>query len=87
VFQNPLLEWDESTDQCVHWYCSQHVAENLFKHVERNRDVSDMFKIGVNKCKPRRLEEMFEDFEVGCPEAIEYLNKVGKRDPNDEDEL
>jgi hypothetical protein len=84
VFQDPYLGWDESTDQCVHRYCAQHVAENLFKHVGRKRAVSDRFKIGVNKCKPRRLQEMFEDFEDGCPEALVYLNKVGKRDPNDE---
>ena len=30
---------------------------------------------------------MLQDFEIGCPEAIDYLNKVGKRNPNDEDEL
>lgn len=87
VFQDPLLGWDESTDQCVHRYCSQHVAENLFKHVGRKREVSDRFIAGVNKCKPRRMQEMLQDFEIGCPEAIDYLNKVGKRNPNDEDEL
>ena len=87
VFQDPNLGWDESTDQCVHRYCSQHVAENLYKHVGRKREVSDRFIAGVNKCKPRRLQEMLQDFEIGCPKAIDYLNKVGKRNPNDEDEL
>ena len=30
---------------------------------------------------------MLQDFEISCPKAIDYLNKVGKRNPNDEDEL
>ncbi|XP_078158183.1 uncharacterized protein LOC144553863 [Carex rostrata] len=87
VFQDPHLGWDESTNQCVHRYCSQHIAENLFKHVGHKREVCDRFIDGVNKCKARRLREMLQDFEIGCPEAIDYLNKVGKRNPNDEDEL
>ncbi|XP_078153598.1 uncharacterized protein LOC144548756 [Carex rostrata] len=87
VFQDPHLGWDESTNICVHRLCSQHVVDNLFKHVGRRKEVSDKFKIGVNKKKPRRLQEMIQDFEISCPEALDYLNKVGKRNSNDEDEL
>ena len=86
VFQDPYLRWYEDTDLCVHRYCAHHVAENLYKYVGRKREVSDRFKIGVNKRKPRRLQEMFEDFQIRCPEAIQYLNKVCRRDPDDEDE-
>ena len=86
VFQDPHLRWYEDSDLCVHRYCAHHVAENLYKYVGRKREVSDRFKIGVNKKKPRRLQEMYEDFQISCPDAITYINKVGKRDPDDEDE-
>ena len=30
---------------------------------------------------------MIQDFEISCPETLNYLNKVGKRNSNDKDEL
>ena len=30
---------------------------------------------------------MFKDFEKYCPKAVKYLNKVGKKNPSDEEEM
>ena len=87
VFRQTHLGWNESAGECAHRYCIQHVAENLYKHVGCDKTVANRFKLGARRCKPRRLTEMWEDLEATCPKAVIYLNKVGKRNPNDENEI
>ena len=46
----------------VHRFCMQHVAENLVKNCGNDKWLGWRFKLGARKKKPRRLEEMFQEF-------------------------
>jgi hypothetical protein len=87
VFEQSHLGWNVENGECMHRLCMQHVTENLYNHCGRDEEISNRFKAGCRKNKPRRLIEMFKDFEKYCPKAVAYLNKVGKKNPSDEEEM
>uniref|UniRef100_A0A0E0FDH7 MULE transposase domain-containing protein n=1 Tax=Oryza meridionalis TaxID=40149 RepID=A0A0E0FDH7_9ORYZ len=83
--EQPHIGWYEGAGECVHRLCSQHVAENLWKAC-RNDMVLKTFKWVVKKKKPRKFEEGMLSIANICPEAITYLEKVGKYLEEDKDE-
>jgi hypothetical protein len=87
VFEQSHMGWCADVGECVHRLCMQHVAENLYNNCGKDSIISDRFKQGCRKKKPRRLAEMWKDFEKICPKAITYLNKVGKKKPSDPEEI
>jgi len=60
----PEYGWD--SDNFVHRYCIQHVADNLVQACGKDPWYGTRFKQGAKKKKPRRLKEMFEDFAMVC---------------------
>jgi hypothetical protein len=86
VFTDRYGGWYEDGGECVHRLCSQHVAENLMRKVH-NRKICDIFKILVNKKKPRRFEEYFEFLRRKSPVAVEYLENVGKYQDSNHNEI
>ena len=46
----------------VHRFCMQHVAKNLVQNCGKDKWLGWRFKLGARKKKPRRLEEMFQEF-------------------------
>ena len=50
----------------VHRYCMQHVADNLFKNCGGDRWYGWRFREGAKRKKPRRLQEMFQEFAHVC---------------------
>jgi hypothetical protein len=85
VFKQPHIGWNESAGECVHRFCSQHIAENLYKQC-KDDDVVKTFKWVVKKKKPRRFNEGMEAISKTCPDAIAYLGKVGKYRQEDKNE-
>jgi len=86
VFTDRYGGWYEDGGECVHRLCSQHIAENLMKKVH-NRKLCDLFKILCNKKKPRRFEEFFEILRKKNPDAVAYLNNVGKYQDTNHNEI
>ena len=85
VFTDRDGGWWEDGGECVHRLCTQHVAENLMRKVH-DKEVCNVFKILVKKKKPRVYEEYMRILQKKCPEAIPYLDKVGKYNDNDDTE-
>ncbi|XP_078151905.1 uncharacterized protein LOC144547193 [Carex rostrata] len=77
----PEYGWD--SDNFVHRYCIQHVADNLVQACGKDAWYGTRFKLGARKKKPRRLKEMFEDFAMQNPRCNVFLRRVGKVRPND----
>jgi hypothetical protein len=40
VLGRPDFRWQESADEIVHHYCTQHIAQNMYKdcHIKKNKD-------------------------------------------------
>ena len=85
VFRQNDLGWSEDDMECVHRLCSQHVAENMKKNT-KDKVACKFFKIMVKKKKPRRYQEGLEAIRRTNPDALEYLNTVGKYNETDESE-
>ncbi|XP_040377304.1 uncharacterized protein LOC107303549 [Oryza brachyantha] len=85
VFKQPHIGWNESGGECVHRFCSQHIAENLYKQC-KNDEVIKTFKWVVKKKKPRRFAEGMDAITQSCPDATDYLKNVGKYRQEDKDE-
>jgi hypothetical protein len=37
VSERPNFRWQESTDEIVHRYCTQYIAQNMYKHCHMKR--------------------------------------------------
>ncbi|TVU18456.1 hypothetical protein EJB05_34558, partial [Eragrostis curvula] len=85
VFKQPHIGWNETSRECVHRFCSQHVAKNLYKQC-KDDDVIKTFKWVVKKKKPRRFAEGMESIAHISPNAITYLKKSGKYLQEDKNE-
>jgi hypothetical protein len=62
VFERSHLGWYVQCGEVVHWYCMQHVTENLYKEAGKSRKKEDNLrddfrKRRANKKKPRRFVE------------------------------
>jgi hypothetical protein len=62
VFERPYLGWSVQHGETVHWYCMQHVVENLYKEAgksgKKEDNLRDDFRRRLaNKKKPHRLVE------------------------------
>jgi hypothetical protein len=56
VFERPDFGWQESAGEIVHRYCTQHIAQNVYKscHIKR---IKALFKQAARHKKPWRCEE------------------------------
>jgi hypothetical protein len=56
VFERPDFGWQESTSETVHRYCTQHIAQNVYKdsHIKK---VKTFFKQAARHKKPWRCEK------------------------------
>jgi hypothetical protein len=62
VFERSHLGWSVQRGGVVHWYCMQHVVENLYKEAEKSGKKEDNLRDDfrkrlANKKKPRRFIE------------------------------
>jgi hypothetical protein len=55
VFEIPYFGWYESAGEVVHQFCTQCIAQNMYKHCHIKR-VKTIFKQAVRHKKPWRRE-------------------------------
>jgi MULE transposase domain len=56
IFERPDFGWQESAGEDVHRYCTQHIAENVYKNCHIKR-IKVLFKQTAKHKKPWRCEE------------------------------
>jgi MULE transposase domain len=56
VFERPNFGWQESTDETVHRYCTQHIAQNIYKNCHIKR-IKALFKQAIRHKKSWRCEK------------------------------
>ena len=76
VFAQQNLGWCEAEGEAVHRYCTQHVAENLYR-AHPTRRLKNVFKQAVRHKKVWRFEEMMQRLKGMKKEAYEYVTRVG----------
>jgi hypothetical protein len=60
VFERPYFGWQESTGKVVHRYCTQHIAQNVYKDCHMKR-VKTLFKQAARHKKSWRCEEYLKN--------------------------
>jgi hypothetical protein len=56
VFERPDFGWQELAGEAVHRYCTQHIAQNVYKNCHIKR-IKTLFKQAARHKKPWRCEE------------------------------
>jgi hypothetical protein len=51
VFERPDFGWQESADEVVHRYCTQHIAQNVYKNCHI-KIIKALFKQAARHNKP-----------------------------------
>jgi hypothetical protein len=51
TFERPDFGWQESADEVVHHYCTQHIAQNIYKDYHMKR-IKTLFKQAARHKKP-----------------------------------
>ncbi|KAJ1697831.1 hypothetical protein LUZ63_006343 [Rhynchospora breviuscula] len=89
AFKQPQYGWQEDANPSyvVHWYCMQHVCENVFKASRKDAALPDKFRNKLaNKKKRRPFYKMWNELKKTNPKAIDYLEKCGKENETDGNE-
>jgi hypothetical protein len=76
VFERLDFEWQESTDEIVHCYCTQHIAQNVYKDCHMKR-VKTFFKQTARHKKPWRCEEYLKKINNIRPASHKFIRKAG----------
>jgi hypothetical protein len=80
VFERPHLGWSVQHGEVVHWYCMQHVTENLYKEAgksgKKEDNLRDDFRKRLaNKKKPRCFVERWRILRKSNKKAYDFLKK------------
>jgi hypothetical protein len=75
VFERPGFEWQESVDEIVHRYCTQHIAQNMYNdyHIKR---VKTLFKQAARHKKLWRCEEYMKKIKNIRPTSYKFIRKT-----------
>jgi hypothetical protein len=76
VFERPNFGWQESADEAVHHYCTQHIAENMYKDCHMKR-VKTLFKQAARHKKSWRCEEYMKKINNIRPTSYKFVRKAG----------
>jgi hypothetical protein len=76
VFERPDFGWQESADEVVHCYCTQHIAQNVYKkfHIKR---IKALFKQAARHKKSWRCEEYIKKINIIRPTSYKFVRKAG----------
>jgi hypothetical protein len=76
VFERPDFGWQKSTDEVVHRYCTQHIAQNMYKdcHIKR---IKYLFKQTTRHKKPWRCEKYMKKNNNIRPASYKFVRKSG----------
>jgi MULE transposase domain len=75
VFKRPYFGWQESTGDVVHCYCTQHIAQNVYKDCHMKR-VKTLFKQAARHKKPWRCEEYLKKINNIRPASHKFIRKA-----------
>jgi hypothetical protein len=80
VFERPHLGWSVQHGEVVHWYCMQHVTENLYKEAgksgKKEDNLRDDFRKRLaNKKKLRCFVERWRILRKSNKKAYDFLKK------------
>jgi hypothetical protein len=63
VFERPNFGWQESVGEVVHRYCTQHIAQNVYKNCHIKK-IKAIFKQAARHKKPWRCEEYIKKLTI-----------------------
>jgi hypothetical protein len=75
VFERPDFGWQESAGDVVHRYCTQHIAQNVYKNCHIKR-IKALFKQSVRYKKPWRYEEYIKKINSIRPASYKFVRKA-----------
>ena len=79
----PNLGWCEERGEAVHRYCSQHIAENLYRRC-KNKRVVGMYRWTVRQTKKEKFEEGMEAIKNLSDAGYKKLLSVGSTNVEEE---
>jgi hypothetical protein len=76
VFERPYFGWQESAGETVHRYCTQHIAQNVYKngHIKR---IKTFFKQTARHKKSWRCEKYMKKINKIRPASYKFVRKAG----------
>jgi hypothetical protein len=69
VFERPIFLWQESAGEVVHRYCTQYIAQNVYKDCHMKR-VNTLFKQGARHKKAWRNEKYIKKLTISGQHPI-----------------
>jgi hypothetical protein len=63
VFERPNFGWQELAGETVHRYCTQHIAQNVYKNCHI-KIIKALFKQAVSHKKPWRCEKYIKKLTI-----------------------
>jgi hypothetical protein len=76
VFERPDFGWQESVGEAIHYYYTQHIAQNVYKVCHMKR-IKTIFKQIVRHKKLWRCEKYMKKFNNIRPASYKFVRKVG----------
>jgi hypothetical protein len=76
IFEIPHFGWQESAGEAVHHYCTQHIAQNVYKHYHIKR-IKSLFKQAIRHKKSWRCEEYMKKINNIRPTSYKFVRKAG----------
>jgi hypothetical protein len=76
VFERSDFGWQESTGEVVHRYCTQHIAQNVYKDCHMKR-VKTLFKQAARHKKTWRCEKYLKKINNIRPTSHKFIRKAG----------
>jgi MULE transposase domain len=76
VFERSDFGWQELAGEAVHRYCTQHIAQNVYKNCHI-KGIKALFKQAARHKKPWRCEEYTKKINSIRPASYKFIRKTG----------